>query len=323
MSKGIETGAIVDQLSAIYEESVAKLRAALSTYIRERTPPDPKARAKGCFAYPELRIEYRGEPPRSAPARAFARLAQSGTYATSIARPDLYRDYLEDQIEHLARDYDVTISVGRSTSEIPYPYVIENSGIEVGDVGTAELSRFFPSNELVHIGDEIADGVWNTGPEGTRPLALFDGPRTDFSLARLKHYTGTPAEHFQHFVLFTNYVRYVDEFVGVAIDALRRTDGRFISLSVPGGVYARGERGGPNRRRSVAPPSDAGLPFDGGGRDRHYPRQHRRRAVQREDDLRPCGCPPAARVADDRPLRRPQAEPEDRRLRARPRLFAR
>jgi len=241
MSKGIETGAIVDQLSAIYEESVAKLRAALSTYIRERTPPDPKARANGCFAYPELRIEYRGEPPRSAPARAFARLAQSGTYATSIARPDLYRDYLEDQIEHLARDYDVTISVGRSTSEIPYPYVIENSGIEVGDVGTAELSRFFPSNELVHIGDEIADGVWNTGPEGTRPLALFDGPRTDFSLARLKHYTGTPAEHFQHFVLFTNYVRYVDEFVGVAIDALRRTDGRFISLSVPGGVYARGE----------------------------------------------------------------------------------
>ena len=94
--------------------------------------------------------------------------------------------------------------------------MIENSGIEVGDVGTAELSRFFPSNELVHIGDEIADGVWNNAGLTTRPLALFDGPRTDFSLARLKHYTGTPAEHFQHFVLFTNYVRYVDEFVGVA-----------------------------------------------------------------------------------------------------------
>ena len=46
-----------------------------------------------------------------------------------------------------------------------------------------------------------------------RPLALFDGPRTDFSLARLRHYTGTAAEHFQHFILFTNYVRYVDEFV--------------------------------------------------------------------------------------------------------------
>jgi AMP nucleosidase len=70
---------------------------------------------------------------------------------------------------------------------------------------------------------------------------LFDGPRTDFSLARLKHYTGTPPEHFQHFVLFTNYVRYVDEFVGVAIDALRRKNSRFVSLSVPGAVYEPGE----------------------------------------------------------------------------------
>ena len=85
----------------------------------------------------------------------------------------------------------------------------------------------------MHIGDEIADGVWASASE-PRPLALFDGPRTDFSLARLKHYTGTPAEHFQHFVLFTNYVRYVDEFVGVAIDALRRKDSRSPRLSVPG-----------------------------------------------------------------------------------------
>jgi AMP nucleosidase len=162
-------------------------------------------------------------------------------YATSIARPDLFRDYLVEQLEHLNRDYDVAISVGRSTSEIPYAYVIENSGVEVGDIGTAELSRFFPSNELVHIGDEIADGVWNSQGQGSRPLALFDGPRTDFSLARLKHYTGTPPEHFQHFVLFTNYVRYVDEFVGVAVDALRREDSRFTALSVPGGVYERGE----------------------------------------------------------------------------------
>jgi AMP nucleosidase len=203
--------------------------------------PDPAARKQGSFAYPELRVDYRGQAQRPAPARAFARLSQPGSYATSIARPALFREYLVDQLEHLARDYDVSISVGRSSSEIPYAYVIENSGIEVGNIGTAELSRFFPSNELVHIGDEIADGVWNAGPDAARPLALFDGPRTDFSLARLKHYTGTPSEHFQHFVLFTNYVRYVDEFVGVAIDTLRRKDSRFVSLSVPGAVYEPGD----------------------------------------------------------------------------------
>jgi nucleoside phosphorylase len=231
--------AIVDQLAATYDESVGNLRHALADYVRDRTPPDSAARANGSFAYPELRIEYADKLPRPAVSRAFARLNQPGTYATSIARPALFRDYLVEQLEHLERDYDVEISVGRSASEIPYAYVIENSGIEVGDIGTAQLSRFFPSNELVHIGDEIADGVWIPGD--TRPLALFDGPRTDFSLARLKHYTGTPAEHFQQFVLFTNYIRYVDEFVGVAVDSLRRKDSRFIGLSVPGAVYGRGE----------------------------------------------------------------------------------
>ena len=133
-----------------------------------RTEPRPtaEARKKGAFAYPELRIDYGGKLPIAAPARAFARLNQAGTYATSIARPELFRDYLVDQLEHLNRDYDVTVSVGRSASEIPYAYVIENSGIQVGDIGTAELSRFFPSNELVHLGDEIADGVWVSDPDG-------------------------------------------------------------------------------------------------------------------------------------------------------------
>jgi AMP nucleosidase len=241
MNRQFNAHHIVDQLAAIYDESVANLRQALARYVEDRTAPDERARKKGVFAYPELRIDYGGKLPASAPPRAFARLNQPGAYATSIARPELFRDYLVDQLEHLARDYDVKVTVGRSASEIPYAYVIENSGIQVGDLGTAELSRYFPSNELVHLGDEIADGVWMRGPDQPRPLALFDGPRTDFSLARLRHYTGTPPEHFQKFVLFTNYVRYVDEFVSVAIDTLRLNDSRFTTLSVPGAVYERGE----------------------------------------------------------------------------------
>ncbi len=241
MSRSRDAHAVVDQLSSIYEESVSNLREALSAYVRDRAAPDREARIKGCFAYPELRIDYTGKLPRPLLSRAFARVNQPGTYATSVARPDLFRDYLVEQLDHLVHDYDVDVSVGPSASEIPYPYVLENSGIEIGDIATSELSRHFPSNELLHIGDEIADGVWVGTGSDVRPLALFDGPRTDFSLARLRHYTGTSPEHFQHFVLFTNYVRYVDEFVGVAIDSLRRQDSRFRTLSVPGAVYERGE----------------------------------------------------------------------------------
>jgi len=241
MLKRQNVTAIIDELTTLYDQSVANLRAALTAYLRDGKKPHAKARAKGCFAYPELRIDYHPSAPRPAnlPTRAFARLNEPGSYASSIARPELFRDYFAVQLQHLIDDYGVDISVGRSTSEIPYPYVLDDSGIEVGNVSTTELSRWFPSNELVYIGDEVADGVRHFAGQD-RPLALFDAPRTDFSLARLKHYTGTPAEHFQHFVLFTNYVRYVDEFVGFAVDALRRKEA-FQALSVPGAVYESGE----------------------------------------------------------------------------------
>jgi len=243
MAKKQSVEAIVDQLCAIFDESVANLRKALALYIANGTRPDPKARAKGCFAYPELRIDYHPTAPQPelSPTRAFARLNEPGSYASTIARPELFREYLTVQLQHLLDDYGVQISVGRSASEIPYPYVIDESGIELGNVSTTELSRWFPANELVAIGDEVADGLGLQKSSETRPLALFDAPRTDFSLARLKHYTGTPVEHFQHWVLFTNYVRYVDEFVGFAIDALQRKDSPYLGFSVPGAFYERGQ----------------------------------------------------------------------------------
>jgi AMP nucleosidase len=241
MTRSADIPGILDQLSEIYSSSAAALREALATYLRDGTRPDVTARAEGCFAYPELRVSYEGTIKPPSQARAFARLNQAGNYAASIARPDLFRDYLAIQLGHLVRDYSVQVEVGRSHSEIPYPYVLDGGEFELGATGAAELSRWFPSSELVHIGDEIADGEWDMSRHSARPLALFDGPRTDFSLARLKHYTGTPPEHFQHFMLFTNYVRYVDEFVDFAISELRRPGSPFTGLSVPGGLYLPGE----------------------------------------------------------------------------------
>lgn len=46
----------------------------------------------------------------------------------------------------------------------------------------------------------------------TQPLMSFSALRVDYSLGRLKHYCGTSPEHFQHFILLTNYQRYIDEF---------------------------------------------------------------------------------------------------------------
>ena len=161
MTKPNEIPGLIDELCSIYDRSVANLREALTEYVQSGTLPEASDRAGGSFAYPELRVSWNGKREGAHPTRAFARLTERGSYASSIARPALFRDYLTTQLEHLVRDYAVDVSVGRSRSEIPYAYVLDGSGIDLGDITAAELSRAFPSNELSHIGDEIADGVWD------------------------------------------------------------------------------------------------------------------------------------------------------------------
>ena len=230
--------ALVDDLARRYERASDALRTAIRAYLADGTRPDPDARARGLFAYPELRFDYGPDRAPVFPARAFARLNQRGAYATSVARPTLFRAYLIEQLGYLVRDYGVEVTVGASPSEIPYPYVLD--GEPLGPAHSADLARWFPSTDLAHIGDEIVDGVW-VAPDRPRPLALFDGPRTDFSLARLRHYTGTPPEQFQRYVLFTNYTRYVDGFVRHGLAELAREGSPFEALAVPGTMFHRGD----------------------------------------------------------------------------------
>lgn len=225
----------IAQLIAIHEESVMTLRADILAYGRNGTLPAPEKRLDGSYAYPELRMRYDGGEPRSTKARSYGKLNEAGVYATTVTRPAMFADYLREQIELIAADYPIELEVVRSRQEIPFPYVLDGeAGAELAGIAPQELARHFPSTELALIGDELADGIEIDDPGDTIPLSLFDGLRTDFSLARLAHYTGTAPEHFQRFVLFTNYHRYVDEFVDWAGEQLGR-DG-YTALAGAGGL---------------------------------------------------------------------------------------
>ncbi|MEK9210244.1 AMP nucleosidase [Sphingomonas sp. 2378] len=226
---------IVEELDRLYTASVTRLKEALTAYLADGTVPSLEDRAHGCFAYPEIRLIFRGEGGRPTPMRSFGRLVSPGDYRISVTKPALFADYLIEQLTLLIEDYDVTVEAVAGRQEIPFPYVLDpGHALSLDTVSAAELARFFPATELAHIGDEIADGLWMTA-DGNRPLALFDGLRTDFSLARLRHYTGTPPEHCQRFVLFTNYHRYVDEFVRWGASQLGEGS-RFTALSGAGGI---------------------------------------------------------------------------------------
>ena len=200
----------VDRLVDLYEAATQALRGAVERFLKTGEPPSPETRA--LFRYPELRLIY--EPNGSAPptTRAYAKFSEGGVYATTVTQPADFRDYLLEQLEPLVSEYGALIEVGVGAQEIPYPYVIE-SGDEMTRDGAdaAELARHFPVPSLATIGDETADGEFVHA--GDRPLALFDAPRTDYSLRRLVHYTGSDWRGIQPWLLLTNYHRYVDQFV--------------------------------------------------------------------------------------------------------------
>ena len=244
MTETMTPAAALDRLEALYTQSVANLRKAVRDFLETGERADPEARARGLFAYPSLKISWFGDRPINLPIRSFARMSRQGIYSTTITRPDLFRPYLTEQLTLLQQDYDVTFEVEPSDQEIPFPYVLDGSDVVLNPSQTAAIARYFPTTDLAHIGDEISDGLFD--PDEDFPLSQFDGLRTDFSLARLRHYTGTPVEHVQSYVLFTNYNRYVDDFVRWACDQLKDPNSIYETLSCAGGVVITRETADPN-----------------------------------------------------------------------------
>ena len=230
---------IVEELDALYQGAVGRLRDALGRYIDTGERPDPAARAAGAFAYPIIKLHYDGERNPGPLGRAYGRLNTPGDYAISVTQPAMFRDYLATQLDMLIDDFGVWVEYGTGSDEIPYPYVLDaGHNLDLTGAAAIELARIFPSTELERIGDELADGTWSHGDDVPRPLALFDAARVDFSLARLRHYTGTPPTHVQKYILFTNYNRYVDEFVRWACGQISE-DGPYRLLSGAGGLEIR------------------------------------------------------------------------------------
>lgn len=224
----------VDKLIELHEASTAILKAALDRYFAGRVPPTAEERR--LFCYPELRVTYHSAGLMPSFARAYAKFQAPGVYKTTITQPAHFKRYLVEQLTHLANDYAAKISVGHSDQEIPYPYVLEQ-GDDLGGNGmtAAELALHFPSPQLAHVGDEIADGDFSLQKPGVYPLALFDAVRIDYSLKRLQHYTGTNWRHIQPWILLTNYHRYVDQFISWGREQLQDPNSPYQSLHLPGG----------------------------------------------------------------------------------------
>ncbi|PKP89125.1 MAG: AMP nucleosidase, partial [Alphaproteobacteria bacterium HGW-Alphaproteobacteria-14] len=233
----INIPSILAQLQQHYDDAVHTLRDDVIAFGRAGTIPPQRKREDGSYSYPQVTLRYAGIGAPIDRSRAFGRLEMPGTYTTTITRPDLFATYLTEQLQLIASEYEIEVTVGRSRQEIPFPYVLDGeAGAAMVGISAQDIAAHFPSTDLALIGDELADGI-ELDEARDMPLSLFDGLRTDYSLARLKHYTGSEVSDFQDFILFTNYHRYVDEFVNWGAQQIG-TDG-YVALTGAAGLDIR------------------------------------------------------------------------------------
>ncbi|RVD31743.1 AMP nucleosidase, partial [Mesorhizobium sp. M4A.F.Ca.ET.020.02.1.1] len=98
------------------------------------------------------------------------------------------------------------------------------------------IRDLFDVPDLDGTDDQIANGTFEVAFGEPRPLAPFTAQRIDYSLHRMTHYTATSPQHFQNFVLFTNYQFYIDEFVARARDLMENGGGGYAEFIEPGNV---------------------------------------------------------------------------------------
>ncbi len=197
----------VARIAEIYGQSVARLRDGFAKAASgELTGPV-------VANYPFVGFSVSHAELNTDARHSYGVLLEAGDYRATVTRPDLFGAYYREQIALVMRRHCISVQVGVSHRPIPLPYVVESSVIDVGEREVRALQENFALPDLNTTDDAIANGTFTRRAGRPNPLALFTAERVDYSLARLQHYTGTSAEHFQGFILLTNYQRYVEAFI--------------------------------------------------------------------------------------------------------------
>ena len=240
------------QVRQIYEGSIAHLRDAMQAFVAGDAAAG--SAQGGAFATPRVRACYpfvrihTDTVSRTSLAsmdgtlKSFGFVAGPGRFETTLTRPDLYATYYFEQFRLLLQSHGVALEIGTSTLPIPVHFSFaEHDHIE-GSLSAQRrmlMRDVFDLPDLSAMDDGIANGTYVSRPGEAQPLSLFTAPRVDYSLHRLRHYTGTAPEWFQNFVLFTNYQFYIDEFVRLGHAAMADPNSEYIAFVEPGNVVTR------------------------------------------------------------------------------------
>ncbi|MDO8277233.1 MAG: AMP nucleosidase, partial [Burkholderiaceae bacterium] len=224
------------QVRTIYDGSLLHLRAAMQRFVAGDSLP---GHVRACYPFVRIHTDTVARPDSRL---SYGFVEGPGRFETTLTRPDLFGDYYAEQFRLLRANHGVELEIGTSSQPIPVHFSFaENDHLE-GNLPPERrvlMRDLFDLPDLAAMDDGIANGTWQPAPGEALPLSLFTAPRVDYSLHRLRHYTGTAPEWFQNFVLFTNYQFYIDEFVRLGREAMADPGSEYIAFVEPGNVVTR------------------------------------------------------------------------------------
>ncbi len=221
--------AAIAELIALYDQQTALMQARFAAYSAGEIDSLDDVHA----VYPELKVHIPAEEAVMTSNLALGRVARSHEFSTTITRPRLFEGYFRSQLHQIMEKFTATLEVTLSDSPIPVNFAVESATARMDLAARQALPTYFYTPNLVATNDRIVDGKQILDRDRAMPLSLFTAERTDYSLYRIKHYTATEPSDFQRYILFTNYQRYVDEFVEHACAEVKA--GRADRLVEPGG----------------------------------------------------------------------------------------
>ena len=232
--------AALAQVQRIYDQQIDHLRQAMQRFVAGETLP---GHVRACYPFVRLHTETVARVHVLESAHlSYGFVAGPGRFETTLTRPDLYRSYYLEQFRLLLQNHRVELEIGTSALPIPVHFSFAEHDHVEGHMDAARrmlMRDVFDLPDLAAMDDGIANGTYEPKAGDPLPLSLFTAPRVDYSLHRLRHYTGTGPEHFQNFVLFTNYQFYIDEFVRMGHAAMADPNSEYCAFVEPGNVITR------------------------------------------------------------------------------------
>jgi AMP nucleosidase len=239
----------VAALRALYDRNTGFLRAALAELSEK-----PQTQGRFRAFYPQITIRTT-RYDRIDGRLAYGHVTAPGTYAATITRPDLFQHYLTKQLQLLSANHGVAFEISESDTPIPIHFAVAadtHVDANFSDRLGRPLRDVFDVPDLNVMNDDIVNGEIDVETQSTRPLAQFTAPRTDYSLARLSHYTATRADEFQNFVLFTNYQFYIDEFIAFARNLMAQGGNGYTHFVEPGNLITHAGQSEPSEGTPIA-----------------------------------------------------------------------